>query len=456
MSEACAPVRAPFDFDELAYSITHEKEHPVMRYVRSLPFEPAVYPANMYRGFGNTGNGPDDYITWIPPAHDLERPKLKGCGYIRQKGSTGITGVKFTACSGDAEHYAKGKRSHCWSLTCPVCANDTALRIGNKVEAQFETHRVLKEKQGYDLDPLGHWVISPVQELMKSAMQTVSGFNAIRKHTEHDLMAVGASGGVLVIHPWRQQEDYWKFSPHFHGIVRGYLDTDLFREMNPGWVIKKIHADSNIISIGQTAAYLATHMGIGEVERDVSEVDYGLRFMCHMLPGLSDDDYRSSAGAVGSYGAATGRAFRYTDDDYLALAEGKGRMVGDVSDMDWMGFTMDPLHYRTRLIYFGELSQKNIRTVATEREVRQRVCRACGRPLNTYNGMCDLHGEPTRYNFDNTIRTFREDYETVKGSLDLISGEMKENGVTLADIAPKTALIVSKDEIIPKDSHNEK
>lgn len=34
------------DYDELLYRITADHEHPVMRYVRELPFESPVYPAN--------------------------------------------------------------------------------------------------------------------------------------------------------------------------------------------------------------------------------------------------------------------------------------------------------------------------------------------------------------------------------------------------------------------------
>ena len=39
------------DYDELLCRITADHEHPVMRYVRELPFESPVYPANMYHGF---------------------------------------------------------------------------------------------------------------------------------------------------------------------------------------------------------------------------------------------------------------------------------------------------------------------------------------------------------------------------------------------------------------------
>ena len=62
--------------------------------------------------------------------------------------------------------------------------------------------------------------------------------------------------------------------------------------MNPGWVIKKVHTDEDVESIGQTAAYLMIYVGLGMVERDSLDVDYDLRFLCYMLPGLGDDGNR--------------------------------------------------------------------------------------------------------------------------------------------------------------------
>lgn len=38
------------DLDELAYRIVSIPEHPVVQYVRELPVESAVYPANMFHG----------------------------------------------------------------------------------------------------------------------------------------------------------------------------------------------------------------------------------------------------------------------------------------------------------------------------------------------------------------------------------------------------------------------
>ncbi len=436
------------DHDELAYRITVENEHPVMRYVRELPVESAVYPANMYHGYSEDDRDEDDHsgeglITWSLPAHNLERPKRKGCGFIRRKGS-GEEGIRYTACSGDADHYIRGRKSHCWSLGCPVCCNDTALRFGTRVEEQLGSYRVLKEKRGEDPGPLGHWIVSPDQEYAKISMQNISSFTAMRTRVEEQLQDCGAKAGCLVFHPWRQGEDTWNLSPHFHSILFGFLDTDRFREQNPGWVIKKVHASEGVESITQTAAYLATHMGLGLVERDVSEVDYDMRFLAYMLPGLEDG--ASSTSKAGQ--AKKGRMFKYTEQDISDRAVGKGRMVGDIDGIDWIEFARKPLSYAIRATYFGLASQRSIRTVATEREIRVRVCRVCGSDLNVHDGLCDLHGEHATYTYDNAIRAFGCDCPHVRNAIDVLKEEPEWKGTTLADIAPRTSLIVSRDEVI--------
>ena len=431
------PSAGIIDLDELSYRITSIPEHPVVHYVRELPVESALYPANMYHGLSDGNDAspipPTGRITWSMPGHDCERPKQRGCGFIREKGSRGDEGILFTACSGDREHYARGRRSHCWSLHCPRCMNDSALRMGSRVEEQLNSYRILTEKQGGDPGPLGHWVVSPEQEHSKRAMQCIDTFNGLRKHIESDLQEVGARAGALVFHPWRQRSDVWALSPHFHSILFGFLDTDRFREMNPGWIIKKVHADEAVESIGQTAAYLMTHMGLGLVERDAEDVDYDLRFLNHMLPGLSEDQ------------SPKGRMFSYTDDDLSDRALGKGRMVGDVSGIDWLSFAKDPLCYQTRMTYFGLASNRNIRTVTVERENRTRVCRECGRPLEVYNGLCSLHGEQSTFVFDNTIRAFNKDYDIVKRVIPEIEA-VSDSKLSLAELSPSVSMIVSKDE----------
>ncbi len=181
------------------------------------------------------------------------------------------------------------------------------------------------------------------------SMQTISGYDSLRRSVEGTLCDCGAKAGVLVFHPWRQQTDRWALSPHFHSILFGFIDTDRFRIMHPGLVIKKVHAKEENESISQTAAYLMTHAGLGIVERDASEVDYDLRFICHMLPGLGDDgDSRE------------GSMFRFTADDISDRMSGRGKMVGDISRIDWLSFAMDSLSYPLRMTYFGLASNKSI------------------------------------------------------------------------------------------------
>lgn len=146
-----------------------------MRYVRELPFESAVYPAIEYlRLHPQDGSEDDDqewnqeipseipmqegpepyrqYISWCMPAHDTMRPDRKGCDFIRS--STG--GIVYSACPEDAEHHCKGKRRHCWSLRCPKCMNDTALKRGVQIEKQLLSYKVLSEKKGISVGDIGH------------------------------------------------------------------------------------------------------------------------------------------------------------------------------------------------------------------------------------------------------------------------------------------------------------
>ena len=448
------------DMDELACRITALDEHPVVQYVRELPLESASYPANMYHKSAG-GDGGDDsedagldcmtddrsyagvkgLITWSPPGRDADRPRIRGCGFIREKGSRGEEGIHYIACSEDREHYAKGRRMHCWSLHCPSCMNDEALRTGTQVEEHLLSYRVLMEKQGADPGPLGHWAISPPQDDAKEMMQTIDGYNGLRKHIEERLMDCGAKTGVLVFHPWKQGTDMWRLAPHFHSVLFGFIDTDGFRESDPGLVIKKVHKDECMESIGQTVAYLMTHAGLGMVEKDADDTDYDLRFLNHMLPGLTDCSGTKEEESM----------FRYTDDDRVDMVAGKGRMVGDISGIDWIEFTKKPLFSATRITYFGKASKRNLVTVANEREYRTRLCRECGQPLNIYTGLCDVHGKATTFLYDNRIKAFREDSDDVKAAIDEIREELRSDGLSLGSISGDVALMVARDEVSQSD-----
>ena len=410
-------------------------EHSVTSYVRNLPVERATYPAIEYLRLHPQDDvngtqegvqedlsgtpvqeGPESYrqyISWCMPAHDLTRPNRKGCGFIRSP--TG--GIVYSACPDDPEHHCKGKRRHCWSLRCPKCMNDTALKRGVQIERQLLSYKVLSEKKGVHVGDIGHWVVSPPQELVKRLCQTKPEFNDLCRHVDDSMVAYGATAGVTIFHPWRQKEDSWEFSPHFHILCYGRIDTTSFRKDNPGWLIKKVHAREKIRSIRHTAAYLTTHMGLGMAEKDPDEIDWDLKVLDMLVPGLL------SPGAF------------YTERDYYEKGEGKGRMLGDLSGVDWEQWTMRSLAVEFKIRYWGGASKRNIRTLGVYRQYKIRVCRECHRILRTYDGYHDCTGSYIRYIRDDPVVVFAEDFELVKAVFQSFKSRLREEHLTIVDFS---------------------
>ena len=127
---------------------------------------------------------------------------------------------------------------------------------------------------------------------------------------------------------------------------------------------------------------------------------------------------------------------------------GKGRMVGDIDWIDWFAFTSDPLYSFVGNNYFGELSNRNIKTLCTERFRETRTCRCCGRPLNLYTGFCDLCGEEATHMFDSSVHAFASDAEAARRAIDTLRPRMKAEGMTLTDLTPKVAKVVSMKEVV--------
>lgn len=343
------------------------REHPVMKYVKGLPVEdPSTYPANQYLKQSDTEKS--EYISWCMPATDHKRPKDRRCGFIpAERGS----GYVHTSCPDDYVHHIRGKRRHCWSLRCPVCANDTALKRGIKVEQQLLLWRGLAVKDGLLPGDVGHWVISPPQDFIKSAMQTYEDYDSVCKYITETLQNLGVLAGALFFHPWRQQDEEWKVSPHFHMISYGRINTSRFRFENPGWVLTKIHSREKIRSIRHTAAYILTHTGQGLCEKKIKDCNFDWKLINYF-----DIDAEKAW------------------DEY---GEGKGKFVGDLSDIDWVEWTKEELMREVRIRYFGGVARNQLALVGEARRYRIRVCKECGRFLRTYEGFEDTDGTIVQY-----------------------------------------------------------
>lgn len=361
------------------------------------------------------------YIQWCMPAHDNDRPVRKGCGFIHSKSGGGLV---YSACPNDHEHYIKGKRMHCWSLRCPQCMNDTALKRGIAIETRLLEYKHLMEKRGQSVGDIGHWVVSPPQELVKKLCQTKPEFDQLCKRVDDSMAAYGATAGVTIFHPWRQKEEGWRFSPHFHILCYGRINTTEFRKVNPGWMIKKVHPRERIRSIRHTAAYLTTHMGLGMAEKDPDEIDWDLKVLDMLIPGLQ------SPGAT------------YTEKDHNDRGEGKGRMLGDLSRIDWEQWTMDQLYSDFRIRFWGGASRTNIRTLEVYRQYKIRVCQECGELLRTYDGPRDTIGSYIRYIRDSPIVAFAEDIDLVRTVFQRFKSELREKNLTVVDLSRACRLTV--------------
>ena len=295
--------------------------------------------------------------------------------------------------------------------------NDTALKRGVQIEKQLLSYKVLSEKKGISVGDIGHWVVSPPQELVKGLCQTKPEFDDLCRHIDDSVVAYGATAGVTIFHPWRQKEDSWEFSPHFHILCYGRIDTTAFRKDNPGWLIKKVHVRERIRSIRHTAAYLTTHMGLGMAEKDPDDIDWDLKMLDMLIPGLQ------------SPGAS------YTEKDYNEKGEGKGRMLGDLSGVDWEQWTMRSLAVEFKIKYWGGASKRNIRTLGIYRQYKIRVCRECRRILRTFDGYHDCTGSYIRYIRNDPIVVFAEDFELVRSIFQSFKSRLRDEHLTIVDFS---------------------
>ena len=433
-------------------------EHPVVAYVKSLPVEDSVYPAIEYLRLaeqvgctvweayhavqegrteftdlsGNTvtfRHRDHTFLHWGMPGHDQERPERCGCGFIRSRQG----GIVYSMCPDHPEHHCKGKRRHCWSLRCPHCMNDTALKHGVKSERNLLRFKKLCDQQGIRTGDLGHWVMSPPQEFAKCMMQTTEDYNELMRFVCDSFQDIGATAGITVFHPWRQKE-MWKLAPHFHIICYGRLDTRRFLREHPGWIIKKVHSRERLRSVRHTLAYLFTHMGLGISEVDPDEVDWDMEIMNTLIPGIKTE------------GAG------YRDSDYEDELRGKGRMVGDLTDIDWDEWTMDRLSRDVRIREWGGIARNRIRLVGFERRYKIRVCRECGEILRVYDGDRDDIGSHVRYIQDVQVVCFAHHFDIVYGAFLRYKADLKSEGKTIVHFAACTPFTVSDDMLdIPKN-----
>ncbi len=172
-----------------------------------------------------------------------------------------------------------------------------------------------------------------------------------------------------------------------------------------------------------------THMGLPLYEKDPDDIDWDLEVLNHLIPGIKSKDAD------------------YSEDDWSRKGENRGKMVGEVTGIDWEDWPMQRLTGKFRLRYWGATSCGNIRTFDIVRQYRIRVCKECGTPLRTYDGSDDTEGSYVRYIRDDPVVVFRENYDRAKEVLDEFMPRFREEGLTATDFAKASNFAVSTLEL---------
>lgn len=161
----------------------------------------------------------------------------------------------------------------CDKPECPVCYTTWASKAAKRsTERLFEAQRLYKEAK-IPLGRIDHIVFSPPREEAIEAIKTVAGYRKFKANAIKIIKNAGVKGGLIVFHPFRQNDPreknfnidvpayVWYLSPHFHVVGSGYLQrSDEFHELT-GWIYKKMDSRETVKG---TIKYTLTHCGINE------------------------------------------------------------------------------------------------------------------------------------------------------------------------------------------------
>lgn len=176
-------------------------------------------------------------------------------------------------------------------------------------------------------------------------------------------------------------------------------------------------------------------MGLGIAEKDPDEIDWDLKVLDMMTPGLLSPKAK------------------YTEKDYNDLGEEKGRMVGDTSEADWKQWTMKSLVTEFKIRYWGGASRRNIRTLGVYRQYKIRVCKECGNLLRTYDGPHDSVGSYIRYIRDDPVVVFAEDFDLVRSVFQSFRSRFHEEDVSIVEFSRLCPLTVCTFDLgLPSDN----
>ena len=181
---------------------------------------------------------------WTLPAN-LE--KHEWCGLWSYRGCLNVEGHKNTECYGKG--FLKTYQRSCYRASCELCWKKWLARESNKATHIIEHYEKLSKKN------VKHIIISvPKWEYGKDKKE-------LSKHARRILNEVGCIGGSMIYHPFRYDKEIktWYYSPHFHILGFGWIESVTEAYQKYGWIIKN---KGNRESTFATIYYMLSHAGI--------------------------------------------------------------------------------------------------------------------------------------------------------------------------------------------------
>jgi hypothetical protein len=226
--------------------------------------------------------------SYVPTIFQTERSNIYGSGVHATNSMCGQLYRTVKTCSFDHSHHMEYRHIYCNDPLCPVCYVKFVKRLSERV-----AERVLGYKELYPEDPLSHVTFSPPEGTRYKDER--SAFADVTKV----FLENGGKAGIFWCHWYRMPDQikaklrrlrrqlkeqdpdkdppgFWKlahddalklghlekyvyYSPHFHGIVTGYLlDSETFHGKT-GWIYKKIRFLKAPEEIAGLAYYLSSH-----------------------------------------------------------------------------------------------------------------------------------------------------------------------------------------------------
>jgi len=263
----------PTDVRALARITSNAPSHPIFDIVARgkvaevpEPYNPAIEANKQFRA---NKRGSDRPIEWSLPAHGSKGTQ---CG--RFVPNTGIV------CCPDS-HIIRGRTYRCGRFDCPICYPWSVTRGAGRVADAIKAAATL-----YDSPVINHIVLSPPQREAIGMIGSEKGYHKLRKQATNIALDLGAIGGSIVFHPWRQngqkdesdieaiedgrvsKDSNWRLGPHFHAVVLGWIDLERIATLykTSGWVVKLVSPDIEPDRVGSVLAYCLSHAGIGKIE----------------------------------------------------------------------------------------------------------------------------------------------------------------------------------------------